>query len=184
MIKLEVELQDLNGDGPDKTITLPCNLKSELNEQSEYVIVSCDPDIPLSKCDDVCLLNDILEEINSVNPDMTAEYLGVLLVASGLDISDEIFVRRASSNSFIFKDLSAIQWEMTAEEIAARYLVTELKVPFDGVDGETISALGDEKVAEYINWGGIWSVYTIMGFSLVEDSGFGYGTLYLVYWKK
>ena len=174
----------MDGNGPDKTVILPCNLRSELNDQAEYVIVSCDPNIPLSKCDDVGLLNDILEEINSVNPDMTAEYLGVLLIASGLDISDETFVRRASSNSFMFKDLSAIQWEMTSQEIAARYLVTELKVPFDGVDNETLLAFGSEGVASYIKWEDIWTAYTIMGFSLIEDPGLGCGTLYLVYWKK
>lgn len=184
MIKLEVELQDLNGDWPDKTITLPCNLRSELNDQAEYIIMSCEPDIPLPKCDDIGLLNSIIEEINSVNPDMTAEYLGILLIASGLDISDETFVRRASSNSFMFKDLSNVQQRANSQETAAYYLVTELEIPFEGADAETIWALSDKKIADYVNWEEIWTTYSVMGFSVIEDSGLGDGDLYLVYWKR
>lgn len=184
MIRLEVELQDLNSDWPDKTVTLPCNLKSELNDQAEYIIVSCEPDIPLPKCDDISLLNSIIEEINSINPDMTAEYLGILLIASGLDISDETFVQRASSNSFMFKDLSNAQQRASSQETAAYYLVTELEIPFEGADEETIWALSDKKIADYVNWEEIWTIYAVMGFSIIEDSGLGDGELYLVYWKR
>lgn len=183
-IKLEVELQDLNGDWPDVTVTLPCNLRSELNDQAEYVVMSCEPDIPLPKCDDIGLLNSAVEEINSMNPDMTAEYLGVLLLASGLDITDEVFVRRAASNSFMFKDLSNVPQRISSQETAACYLVTELGIPFEGADEETIRALSDEKIVDYVNWEEVWTAYTVMGFSVVEDIGFGDGELYLVYWKK
>lgn len=182
-ISLKVELQDLNGDWPDRTITLPCNIRSELDGQAEYIIISCFPDIPLSRCDDIGLLNSIIEDINSINPDMTAEYLGILLVASGLDITDETFIRRVSTNSFIFKDLSDIQWEMTPQEIAARYMISELEIPFDGLGKETLTALSNERVANYIKWDEVWATYSVMGFSLVEDSNFGDG-LYLVYWKR
>lgn len=155
-----------------------------MDEQAEYIIVSCCPDIPLSKCDDnIGLLNRIIEDINSINPDMTAEYLGILLIASGLDITDETFIRRVSTNSFIFKDISDIQCEMAPQEIAARYMVSELEIPFDGLDKETLAAISNEKVSSYIKWDEVWATYSVMGFSLVEDSNFGNG-LYLVYWRR
>ena len=185
MIHLTVELQDLTGDGSDKVITLPCNLRTVLNPQFEYVIVSCWPEISLSRYDDVERLNDILEEINSENPDMTAEYLGILLDASGMDIFDATFIRKASSNDFMFEDLSDIEDEnMTWEEIAARYLTTELRVPFGGLGTESIKLLGDTKIANYVDWSEVWGQYVDIGFTIVYGTASDEDSIFLVYWRK
>ena len=49
MIKLELELQDWDDDCADKTVTIPSNIRSELNRQNEYVIIDSTPSIPASK---------------------------------------------------------------------------------------------------------------------------------------
>ena len=81
MIQLSVEVSNLDGDD-SMVITLPCNLRSELPEHYNYIILACYPDIPLRRNDDIQRLNDVLEDINSENPGMTEEYLDVLTEAS------------------------------------------------------------------------------------------------------
>lgn len=164
-------------------------MKSELDAQFEYIIVSCCPEIHLAQCDDVEKLNEVLDEINSENPDMTAEYLGMLLTASGLDIFDSAFIHKASANDFAFEDLSDFDCGTTAEagkaskfECAARYLVSELGVPFDGISREALRVFGSSSVADYINWDEVWNQYAAMGFTIAADSD-GCG-VYLIYWRK
>lgn len=184
MIRLKVELQDLNGDWPDKEVTLPCDLRSELSDQAEYVIVSCDPSIPLSKCDDIVLLNNILSDINNVNPGMTEEYLDVLLIASGFDIYDESFVTRVLSNKFMLKDLSdMVRFCTCPQEAAVQYLAEVLGIMPCGMDAESFRMMCDAE-EESAGWMEVWFLYTAMGFSLVERPDFCDGLLYLVYWKK
>lgn len=169
MIQLMVEVSDLDS-GDSKILTLPCNLRAELENPYNYVIVSTTPDIFISRNDGIKELNDILDEINSENPGMTEEYLEILLEAapSG-DLFDRELVRKLKENEFMFSDISDVRMAMSTEEIAGYYLATELRVPFEqGITSTVLDAIGEEALADYINWDQIWGQYEFLGFRLVE----------------
>lgn len=169
MIQLSVEVSNLDGDD-SKVITLPCNLRSELPEHYNYIILACYPDIPLRRNDDIQRLNDVLEDINSENPGMTEDYLDVLIEASlSGDLFDEEFVRRVSENNFMFEDISDFNVGMSPDETAAIYLATVAKVAFTyGVTEDELSMLSDGPIVQYINWDKVWAQYRTMGFRVVE----------------
>lgn len=169
MIQLAVEVSDLDS-GASKVLTLPCNLRAELENHYDYIILSTIPDIPISRNDDIKGLNDALDEINSESPGMTEDYLEILLEAtpSG-DLFNDEFVRKLKENEFMFEDISDIHWAMGAEETAACYLATELRVPFDhGITGEILDVLGDDAVTDYVNWEQVWAQYESIGFKLIQ----------------
>lgn len=172
MIHLTVEVCDLDCE-KSKVITLPCNLRAELADHSDYIIESTWPEISISRNDCIGELNDILDEINSENPGMTAEYLKVLIDASSSgDLFDKEFARKIRENDFMFCDISDIRMPMDAEEIAAYCLATEHKVPFDhGITQDVLEAIGNEALVDYINWEQIWEQYESIGFQLVLLAG-------------
>lgn len=184
MVNLDIEVENLTTDYSIKSISIPCNLRSELDPNCDYVIVSCEPDIPGGYTDDLESLNEILETINSESPGMTNDLLRVLLSASDSDIFDEVFLRKIEENDFMFEDLSNIEWGMEPDEIAARYLMTVLHIPFDrNIKPNTIEAFDDDSLSNYISWGKIWREYETLGFKVVEDlEGETYG-LYLIHWR-
>lgn len=169
MIRLSVEVSDLDCE-ESKILTMPCNLRAELKNHYDYIILSTTPDISISRNDNIKELNDILDEINSENPGMTEDYLGILLEAapSG-DLFDEEFVRKIKENEFMFVDISDVRLAMSAEETAAYYLATEIGVPFDhGITSEMLDIIGDDVLMDYINWEQVWEQYKSVGFTLVE----------------
>lgn len=184
MVKIRLELEELEN---SKTIyvTLPCNLRAELDLQCDYIIMDSEPSMPSVYNMDLRKLNDVLDEINCENPGMTAEYLNLLLDASGArDITDEEFLRRIKENDFMFEDLSEIRWKMSGEEIAARYVATVLKVPFKkGINAELLCAMSSDIISEYIKWEDIWSQYETLGFRVEEDSTSEEYGLYLIHWR-
>lgn len=186
MVRLEIELEDVTNDYQLETIVLPCNLRSTIDLQHEYVIVSCDPDIPIYG-DDVQKLNDILDEINCENPEMTAEYIQILMEAAGsADLFDEEVIRRIKENDFLFSDLTDISefGYMSNCEKAARYIASEMKVPFDkNLSKQFFQLIQDSTVVEYIDWDRIWNQYELIGFKLIESDIIENGGLYLVHWR-
>lgn len=182
-IQLIVDVCDLDCE-ESKTITMPCNLRAELGNHYDYIILSTTPNIPLSKNDDINRLNEILDDINSENPGMTEDYLSVLLGASPSgDLFDPEFVRKLKENDFIFEDISCIRWMMSAKETAACYLATELMVPFDhGITDEMLSILGNDALTDYINWEQVWDQYASVGFQVIEPNAPG-GGRYIVHIK-
>lgn len=184
-IRLIVEVSDLLDCGDSKTLTLPCDLRAELENHYDYIILSTKPDIPLSRNDDIKGLNDILDEINSENPGMTAEYLEILLEAapSG-DLFDERFVHKLKENQFMFEDISKVRWAMSAKETAGCYLATELRIPFDdGITKDILDVLSDDAVSDYINWDQVWEQYASIGFKLIERASVGSSGRYIVHIK-
>lgn len=169
MIQLSVEISNLDGEDT-KIITLPCDLRAELENYYDYIILACCPNIPLRRNDDIKRLNDVLDEINSENPGMTEDYLDVLIEASASgDLFDDEFIRRVRENNFMFEDISDIDTGMSTKETAAMYLATDMNVPFErGMQQEAFLALNDDTVSKYVNWGLIWDCYGSLGFRVVE----------------
>ena len=172
MIQLDVEVSDLDCED-FRVLTLPCNLRAELDSHYEYIILSTSPEISISRNDSLEELNDILDEINSENPGMTAEYLKILLDASPSgDLFDEEFVRKLKENEFMFCDISELSLAMSAKETAGYYLVTEHRVPFDyGLTDEVFDVISNDVLVDYINWEQIWEQYEYVGFRLIERAG-------------
>ena len=185
MIKLKLELQDWDGCGEDKVVTIPSNIRSELNSQSEYVIIDCVPSVPDIQAMDIWKLNSVIDEINSENPSMTAEFLALIMEAVDGDLGDDEFVRRIKENDFMFEDLSDITWKMGNEDVAACYIATELKVPFDtGITREILDFLSKDEITDYIDWSTVWEQYEAMGFRIVEDLESEEYSLYLIHWRE
>lgn len=184
MIKLKLELQDWDDGCADKVVTIPSNIQSELTRQNEYIIVDSTPSIPGVQTMDVWELNNIIDEINSENPGMTAELLSLIMDAVDGELDDEEFVRRIKENDFMFEDLSDITWKMGNEEVAACYIATELCVPFDtGITKEILEFISKDEITDYIDWSAIWEQYEKIGFRLAEDlESEDYG-LYLIHWR-
>lgn len=178
MIQIEVELEDLTSDSDDIVLHLPCNVGNKLDISHEYAVVYTEPDLNLNTYTDICRLNEILDDINSENPEMTMEYLDILLEAFGRreDVFNPVFVERLKNNDFYFADISEIEWkQMDSEQIAACYLATEMKVPFnESVTKDTLTLINDEFV-DYMDWSAIWSEYQKLGFKLIDD-------FYIVHW--
>lgn len=184
MIKLKLELQDWDNDCAGKTVTIPSDIRSELNRQNEYVIIDSTPSIPGIQTMDVWRLNEVIDDINSENPCMTAKLLTLIMKAVGGGLADEEFVRRIKENDFMFEDLSEIPWNMSNEELAAYYIATELGVPFDaGITREILDFIGEDEIIDYIDWSAIWMQYEVIGFRLVEDFKPKEYNLYLIHWK-
>ena len=184
MIRIEVELQDWDSGCVEKTVMIPSNIRMELNSQSEYVIVDSTPFIPDIQTMDIWELNSIIEDINSENPEITAELLALIMDTVNGELSDDEFVRRIKENDFMFEDLSDINWKMQEEEIAACYIATVLGVPFDiGITNEILEFIGREEIVDYIDWKSIWAQYEISGFKLIEDIESEECGLYLIHWR-
>lgn len=184
MIKLEIELQDWDDGCENKVVTIPSNIRSELNRQNEYVIIDSTPSIPGIQTMDIWELNEVIDDINSENPGMTAGLLALIMDAVDGELEDEEFVRRIKENDFMFKDLSEITWMMSNEELAACYITTELRVPFDtGITKEILEFIGKDELTDYIDWLAIWSQYETIGFRIIEDTESEEYGLYLVHWR-
>lgn len=181
MIKLQIEVQDWDNGGIEKVISIPSDIKSELNRQNDYVIVDSTPDIPGISVMDIWELNEIIDGINSENPAMTTEFFALIMDAVDGNLEDDEFIRRIKENDFVFEDLSDITWKMSSEEIAACYIATELKVPFDtGITKEILEFIGKDEITDYIDWFAIWSQYELIGFKIAEDDD---GNIYLIHWR-
>ena len=184
MIKLKLELQDWDDSCADKIVTIPSNIRSELNRQSEYVIIDSTPSIPGVQTMDVWELNEVIDDINSENPGMTAQLLALIMEAVDGDLEDQEFVRRIKENDFMFEDLSDITWKMGNEEIAACYIATGLGVPFDtGITKEILEFISKDEITDYIDWSAIWAQYEAIGFRLAEDLESEEYSLYLIHWR-
>lgn len=170
MIQLNVEVSNLDT-GDTKYVTFPCNLRTELPDFFDCIILSVSPDIQINRNDEIERLNDVLDEINSENPSMDENYLALLVEASpsGGDLFNEDFVRRLKENDFLFEDISEQDGgsRMTTREIAARYLATELMVPFDrGITSELLERIAKSALPSYIDWFEVWDQYEAAGFKL------------------
>ena len=185
MVSLNLEVENLTTDYSISKLTIPCNLHSKLDRDCEYVIVSCEPAIPMGGCDDIEKLNEILDTINNESPGMTNTLLRIMLEAADTDIFDEKFLERIVENNFMFEDLSAVQWKMDPEEIAACYLMTVLKIPFSQeITPDMIEVLSNDAVVDYISWSDMWDDYHTLGFRIVEDLESETYGLYLIHWKS
>lgn len=184
MIELKLELQDWDNDCASKTVTIPSDIRSELNRQNEYVIIDSTPSIPGIQIMDVWELNEVVDDINSENPGMTAGLLALIMEAVGGELENEEFVRRIKENDFMFEDLSEITWKMDNEELAACHIATELGVPFDtGITKEILDFIGKDEIVDYIDWSAIWAQYEAIGFRLAEDLESEEYGLYLIHWR-
>lgn len=181
MINVKVELEDLTDDYSIKTISLPCDIRTQIDRDHEYVIISCEPDLDIGDNNDIEKLNRVLDSINNENPEMTAEYLSILLGnSSARDLFDEDFLRRIEENDFMFEDISEIDWLMSPEETAGCYLATELKIPFDeGVTGKMLDLLDSSVLVDYVNWKDVWRQYEAIGFRLVSKDD----NTYILHWR-
>lgn len=185
MIKLSVDVQDYDDEYAVTTIILPCDLSSKLKKEHNYAIIGSTPSMRLS-CEDVFILNELLDGINNTNPDMTADYLAFILSRSGCDLTDEEFIRRVSEKEFFLQDISdyPMTGKMTESEAAAHYLATVIGMPFvSEVSSEFLKeVLPSSGINMFLDWRRIWHAYSEMGFSVNGDFMNGEYGIFIFNW--
>lgn len=185
MIKLQVEVQDFPEEMGFQTVTIPSNLQAVLDPNVEYVVVDTLPRIPDVSSIGVWELNDLISSINQSSPGMTADFLAMLMDATGCELSDEEFVRRIKENDFLFEDITDLTRKYDAEEAAAKFTAFTLHVPFDAdITKDMLSFFERKEVEYYIDWYAIWEQYETMGFKIIEDYLDDGYKIYLIHWRE
>lgn len=190
MIQLLLDIDDIS-DGSQRAVMLPCsNLSAQLPSDHEYVIISSFPDMGIWLEDDIWKLNNTLDEINCENPEMTADYLGVLVDASGTsNFYSEEFLRRVKENDFMFCDITNIDYDLGTYGNAACYLLSEHRVPFWGDDVPVtaahelvISAFQATAAKDFVDWHAIWDKYYELGFRIIDWETDTMSKTFVVFW--
>ena len=129
MVKIKVQIDDLDT-GEFTELTLPCDVKNRVDTSHSLYISAGYGDSIIGYYDDIIQLNNILDDINAECPSMTVEILDGILHASGCDdLSDEGFIQKICSSDFMFEEIVGITGT-TNEEKCAKYLATEMMIPF------------------------------------------------------
>lgn len=183
MIKVKLEIFDMD-EGKMYDINLPLDSRNIIPRDHEYYIISSSPCIDDWNLDDIWKLNEFVEEVNSENAEMTAEFVSVLMEASSaLDVSDVDFIEKLKNNDFMFESIT--DYDLGLFGNAAKHLAKDAGVPFDEeIPKYVVNAMMNETVENYIDWSSIWSKYSDMGFQIIEvEEGAAEGE-YVVLWRK
>lgn len=173
LIKVEIEVEDWDT-GETIAITLPCDLRGKIDLTHDLQIVDWEGNFSIDHFDNIRKLNDIIEDINAENPDVTLELLSAIYDACDTGgFGDDKFIQKICSNDFMLEEIiSGDGWLMNRdEEICACYLATELLIPF--ARNITQGRLQEIKngLISMIDWGIVWKYYTHMGFKLIKLNG-------------
>lgn len=164
MVKIKVLVEDMDTDEFTE-LTLPCDVRNKLDTSHSLYIADWERAIGIGYCDDVVQLNDALDEINAECPSMTIEILEAIILTVNGDLDNEYFVQKICSNNFLFEEITGVSGT-TDEEKCARYLATEMMIPFarniTDIKLETICANANK-----VKWEKVWKHYETMGFEII-----------------
>lgn len=165
MIKIKVQVDDWDT-GESIELTLPCDVKNKVDTTHNLYIIDWEGNLALGCYDDITKLNNVLDDINAECPSMTLEMLETILEASGCgDLSDKDFIQKICSSDFMIEEIVGVTGA-TDKEKCARYLTTEMMIPFakniTEAKLEDICAKSDKVI-----WKKVWEYYEIMGFELI-----------------
>ena len=168
MVKLKVEVDDWDT-GESKEITLPCDLRREIDTSHELQIIDWEGDFALGYYNDINALNEVLDDINAENPTMNLQMLIAILDASGeCSLEDKDFRRKICSSDYMVEEISDVgnRKLKTDGEKCSWYLATEMMIPF--AKNITESKLIDiKKNSANVNWKIVWGYYEQMGFKVL-----------------
>ena len=195
MIELSCRIID-NDLGETKEVTLPCDYRKYLATDHDLEILDVlDGEFMLHNYNDIENLNDILERINSENPNMTVELLQLIMDAVGYHRLDEDeLIETICEKDFMLEliekdltdcdDIDVISWEeMDEYEKAACFLSTELNIPFaKNIHPVTLENIQNQPLC-CINWQGIWRRYYQMGFRVLMDE-YEPDVYYIFNWER
>lgn len=169
LIELKVKVDDLDS-WESKTVSLPCNLRREVDLTHDLQICEWEGAFSLGSCDEIVGLNGLIEEINTENPEITLDLLTAIFNASDThSLDNEEFVRKICCNDFMFEEIGNYNQVLTSdEEKCAYYLAVKKKIPF--ARGITDGNLKEIEMVptNMINWRAIWVHYRHMGFKIVQ----------------
>lgn len=165
MIKIKVQVDDWDTNESTE-LTLPCDVKNKVDTSHSLYIIDWEGDLMIGYYDDIIELNNVIDDINAECPSMTVEILDAILHASGCsDLSDKDFIQKICSSNFMFEEITGVTGA-TNEEKCARYLATEMMIPFakniTDTKLETICTKADK-----VEWKKVWAHYETMGFEII-----------------
>lgn len=165
MIKIKVQVDDWDTNESTE-LTLPCDVKNKVDTSHSLYIIDWEGDLMIGYYDDIIELNNVIDDINAECPSMTVEILDAILRASGCsDLSDKDFIQKICSSNFMFEEITGVTGA-TNEEKCARYLATEMMIPFakniTDTKLETICTKADK-----VEWKKVWAHYETMGFEII-----------------
>lgn len=178
MIKFELMVCDEDS-GELVVLDMPCNIKEWVDPGHSLSFIDWDCDLPIALCDDICKLNDIIEDINAENPAMTTKLLSMVFDASGsCSIEDEEFLRKINTNDFMLEKVDTKNSVLTPEEVSAKFLVQQCEIPFaKNITNKCIAEINSN--TKIVNWEAIWKYYKKMGFKIIKSED---ETLYVFHW--
>lgn len=165
MIKLKVQVDDWDT-GESIELALPCDVKNKVDTSHSLYIIDWESDLTLGYYDDIIELNNVIDDINAECPSITIEILDAILHTSGCsDLGDKDFIRKICSSDFMLEEITGVTGA-TKEEKCARYLATEMMIPFakniTDIKLETICEKADK-----VEWKKVWEHYEAMGFEII-----------------
>lgn len=164
MFVLKVEVSDWDT-GDMIKLTLPCDLRTELDTSHEMQIIDWDGFMDIGFYNDVEKLNESIDRVNSECPSLTFKMFESIINAYGGGIDNEI-IDKICEEDFMLEEVKGIAGG-TDEEICARYLATKMYIPF--AKNITESVLDDitKNYIDVIEWDKVWKYYEQMGFSII-----------------
>ena len=176
MIEIKVQIDDWDT-GESIGLTLPCDIRRYVDVTHDLYVVDWEGDINIGYYNDVFDLNDLIDDINTENPSMTFEILSAILKASGCgSLNNEEFTDKICESDFMLEEIVGVIGT-TNEEKCARYLATEMMIPFaKNIDDTKLEEIC--RRAPKVNWTEVWKYYFIMGFQILTIDK----KLYVFHW--
>lgn len=180
MIKMQVWIDDYSEDSSTELFLPDNDLSSKINLEHDIVITETESTTDFGIYN-LSKLNEILLNINNLNPDLSLESLEELFKLSGrTDISDETFITYLNDGDYLCDDITEFIIEKYGdyegcdcqkEVFAAMYLFLDKHIPFTrNISITKISEIIEELIY-FIDWDYIWSIYEQMGFKVSEIDG-------------
>ena len=176
LIKLRVEVADT--DVLTHTyITLPCNLKQEVDTSHDLQITDWDSIISIGY-DDIVELNEAIDKMNAENPMLSLSLLEKIMEASGVhSLDDKELQRKICDSDYLLEKLDddALTGFSDNREGCAWFLSAKMGIPFaKNISNDFLTNIQTDK----INWIKVWEYYSKMGFRIIKCNE----AIYVFHW--
>ena len=167
MIEFDIRVSDFDT-GELIELSLPCDtLSLKIDKSHDLQIVDWDGDFFLGCYDDIEKINNIVNKINSSNPQITIEDIeSIMRDLENVTFCSDSFIEKICENDFMLERLHC--GKSKREESAARYLALDLGIQF----AKNINMKDFKETAKdnKINWMYVWRHYVKMGFQIITNN--------------
>lgn len=177
MVELNLEVSDFDT-GKTHMLYLPDDCGG-IDYSHDLQITDWDLEVPIGYLNDVRGVVAFFKSLKFLYPDMTNDIFKCIFeVSQEKSILSQRFIDKITTGDFMFEECVGIEdWAGRIEARCARYLVSELHVPFaKNVTLKIMKNMADlaEDPMKSPIWNTVWRYYKKMGFRIIETSGKAY----------